>query len=367
MRILAIETSCDETGISVLDASSSATQFNILSDKLSSQAELHTEYGGVYPTLAKREHIKSLPILLEEVKNDVSLDSIDYIAVTNGPGLEPALWTGITFAQDFANELSIPLIPVNHMEGHIYSALIDNTDENKFTLIKPEYPTVALLISGGHTDLVLIEKEMTYKYIGGTLDDAVGEAFDKVSRMLGLGYPGGPIISKLAQDARNLHDSADIAITESKQSDKLTLDKPLPRPMLNSDNYDFSFSGLKTAVLYQVREFQKTHSQLSNEFKLAMSAEFEDAVAEVLAHKTDKAIKDYQAKSLIIGGGVAANNFIHNSIANKLTDKITIYKPKISLSGDNALMIAIAGAKRAMLKQYTTDYDSISAYGKLKL
>ena len=233
MRIFAIETSCDETALALVEGqaikesgSGGAFSFTVLKSALLSQALLHSPYGGVYPNLAKREHLKNLPVLFEQFKDEV----IDAIAVTRGPGLEPALWTGIEFAKKLAAERSLPLIPVNHMEGHLLSSLVQG---GKLEAVK--LPVLALLISGGHTEFVLMRSWFSYEIVGQTLDDAVGEAFDKVARMLGLPYPGGPEISKLAEYARknNLHS-----------------DIKLPRPMLGVKNNDVSFSGLKTAVLY---------------------------------------------------------------------------------------------------------------------
>src|SRR3989344_3924013 len=204
MKILAIETSCDETGVTIFEATGGVknASFKILANNLSSQAKLHEQYGGVFPMMAKREHIKNLPLLLEKTLKEAKLlrqglkSPVDLICVTSGPGLEPTLWTGITFAQDLATKWKVKVVPVNHMEGHILSVF--GKDKGTFKIPKINFPTLALLVSGGHTELVLIKKWMDYEVIGATLDDAVGEAFDKVARMLGLPYPGGPEISRLA-------------------------------------------------------------------------------------------------------------------------------------------------------------------------
>src|SRR3989344_3835272 len=245
MRVLAIETSCDETGIAVVEGTrqgealpfgkASPLFFRVHKNALLSQAALHAQYGGVYPNLAKREHEKNLPLLFEQFKNE--RENIDAIAVTQGPGLEPALWQGIVFAEKLAKEHGLPLVPVNHMEGHLISSLAKARGEHSYILKNIRMPVLALLISGGHTEFVLMRKWFTYEIIGETLDDAVGEAFDKVARMLGLSYPGGPEISKLAEQSRK-------ANAESTGSLKL------PRPMLNTNTCDVSFSGLKTAALY---------------------------------------------------------------------------------------------------------------------
>jgi N6-L-threonylcarbamoyladenine synthase len=373
MKILAIETSCDETGISIIDANGSidyGVSFTLLADTLASQAELHSEYGGVYPTLAKREHIKALPLLLKQALQDADItigqrgsltNCVDAIAVTHGPGLEPALWTGITFAQELATKWSIPTVPVNHMEGHIYSALLESNDDKKFKIKKINYPAIGLLISGGHTDMVLIKSSFNYEYLGGTIDDAVGEAFDKVARMLGLGYPGGPIISKLAQEARE--DTKEVSIETGRE---------LPRPMLHSGDYNFSFSGLKTAVLYKVKEIKErlVSDELPTDVQREIAREFEDSVAEVLASKMSKAMQEYNAETLIIGGGVAANSYINNTLRERLgkdINEVEILTPYKGLSGDNALMMAVAGYLRAERGEYIQDVDNLRANGTLKL
>jgi N6-L-threonylcarbamoyladenine synthase len=373
MKILAIETSCDETGISIIDASGiaedGALAFTLLAYELYSQASLHSEYGGVYPTLAKREHTKALPILLTKALKEAGIQpsELDALAVTHGPGLEPALWTGINFAQDLATQWNLPLVPVNHMEGHIFSALLEKQEDGGYTITKLPFPTVALLISGGHTELVLIKEDFDYEYLGGTVDDAVGEAFDKASRMLGLGYPGGPIISKLAQEAR------DSGIRESLAG------RPLPRPMIHSGDFNFSFSGLKTALLYKIKEITKdTHTDNVSETKplplttqQQLSREFEDACAEVLSKKTATAMEHYGAQALIIGGGVAANSYINESIAQSISQalkqRVPIYTPARALTGDNALMIAVAGYLRAQRGEYADDLTAVTAHGTLKL
>ncbi len=385
MKILAIETSCDETGISIIDASGSVVadpehgrrqgdmKFTVLADTLASQAELHSEYGGVYPTLAKREHIKALPLLLAEALKmanitDLSaVESVDAIAVTHGPGLEPALWTGVVFAQELAKKWRVPLVPVNHMEGHIYSALmqVNDTDDTRYSIRTITYPAITLLISGGHTDLVLVRAPFEYEYLGGTLDDAVGEAFDKCARMLGLGYPGGPIIGQLAQKMRD---------TLTADPD-LTIDtgKALPRPMLHSKDSNFSFSGLKTAVLYKVKELHKIHGDnLPQNIVEHIAMEFEDAAAEVLAKKTVAALEEYHASTLIVGGGVSASGYINKIIKEKIekelgTDAVKIFVPKRGMAGDNALMIAIAGYCRAQRGEYLSDLTELKAHGTLKL
>ena len=333
MKILSIETSCDETGITILNVTGNENNpvFEVLANNLSSQIKIHAQYGGVYPALAKREHIKNLPILLEKTLKKLKLEKnkkpVDMIAVTSGPGLEPALWTGIVFAKELGEKWNIPIIPINHMEGHILSVFAKN--KGKFKIPKINFPVLSLLVSGGHTELVVVKDWMKYKVIGETCDDAAGEAFDKVARMLSLPYPGGPQISKLAKEYRLLQN-----IKKSEFS--------LPRPMMYSKNYDFSFSGLKTAVLYLIQKI----GELSGKTKMAIATEFEDAVVDVLTYKTIKAIKEYKIKTLIVAGGVSANTELKKILKKKIKEdnlKIEVLFPGKGLSTDNAIMIGLVG------------------------
>ncbi len=362
MRILAIETSCDETAISIVDFRGEK-KFYLLSDSVLSQAEIHKKYGGVYPALAKREHINNIfPLILASLEQAGFLDErkrkkkipeskkkkiqkfldrdednfenliflfenynkpkIDKIAVTYGPGLEIALWTGFNIARSLAEIWDVDLIPVNHMEGHIYSSLIRFESGKLYKVLKPKYPALSLLISGGHTELVLIKKDGKYEKIGQTLDDAVGEAYDKTARLLKMSYPGGPEISKKASEFKG------------KKTEIV-----LPRPMLKNKNYDFSFSGLKTAVLYLVRSRKK----ITESFKRELSFEFENAVSEILLKKSFDYIDKNEIKSLIIGGGVSANNRIRREFKKEAKKRgVEIFLPDKKYTGDNALMIAIA-------------------------
>lgn len=320
MKILGIETSCDETALSIVECSGDITNpaFKVIDWALNSQASLHAEYGGVFPALAKREHIKNLPILLEQILQKHDSKSIDAIAVTNGPGLEPALWTGIVFAKELGEKWNIPVIPTNHMEGHIISPLIHSTEAIQF-------PALALLISGGHTELVKINAWGSYEILGETLDDAVGEAFDKVARILGLPYPGGPEISHKAFISRTKR-------TESSFN--------FPRPMLHSKDFNFSFSGLKTSVLYTVQKIEN----LTEEIIEDIAHGFEDTVTEVLVKKTFKAIEEIGANTLIIGGGVVSNTHIRNSFEKISKEKhVNLLLSDKSVATDNAVMIAAAG------------------------
>jgi N6-L-threonylcarbamoyladenine synthase len=367
MQILSIETSCDETAISILEVISSGKNqtVKILSNVLRSQIELHREFGGVFPNLAKREHAKNLaPILIENLKNSllyvenknkISLEKkealkemlsheegladsvikisescnkpdIDYITVTVGPGLEPALWVGINFAKALNFIWNIPVVPVNHMEGHILSVLIDSeiSEKQEINIRDFEFPSLALLISGGHTELVLIKDWLDYEKIGTTRDDAIGEAFDKTARLLGIPYPGGPEISRLAKTGTTREDIK------------------LPRPMISSDDYDFSFSGIKTSVLYLVKKLGKIDEQTKSD----IAKEFEKAVTEVLIKKTKRAIEEFGIKNLIIGGGVSANTYIRKEFQKILTENFpstNLYLPDSHLSTDNSVMIGMAG------------------------
>jgi len=374
MKILAIETSCDDTGISVLEVKKSGSKdvFTILANNTNSQIKIHSEYGGVFPALAKREHIKNLPIVFEKTLKEakIKIEKIDIITVTTGPGLEPALWTGIVFARELSEKYKIPIVPVNHMEGHIFSIFPKNKKTFTIDLNKNIFPMLSLLVSGGHTELILIKGwparphegagGMKYKKIGQTRDDAAGEAFDKVARMLDLPYPGGPEISKLALEARN---------------NKLEPNFTLPRPMIYSKDYDFSFSGLKTAVLYLIRDLKEKDPNILNKIKIkqAIAKEFEDAVIETLTHKTIKAIKQYKIRTLIVGGGVSANKHLQEIITRDIKKlrkdflNVKVHFPVMSLTGDNAIMIGIAGYYQYKNKKTAKNINSIKAQGNLSL
>jgi len=334
--------------------------FKILANVSNSQIKIHAPYGGVYPMLAKREHIKNLPILLEKVlkKESRASPKIDVIAVTCGPGLEPALWSGIVFAKELAKKWKIPLMPVNHMEGHIVSVF--GKTKKKFTIPKINFPVLSLLVSGGHTELVLSKKWMQYKIIGETLDDAAGEAYDKVARMMGLGYPGGPKISQLAEFQRNtLLKRTDIFLLKNSSCSPrralkafqkgVSFSQPIqikfPRPMLHSKNFDFSFSGLKTAVLYLIRNLTEQDSNIlqNDKIKKQIALEFENAVVETLVHKTMKAKEKYGAKTIIVAGGVACNKHLRREMKKAVGKESKLLFPEKELTTDNSIMIGIAG------------------------
>ncbi len=388
MKILSIETSCDETAVSIVEAEGVAESpsFEVLGNALFSQAKLHEKYGGVFPTLAKREHAKNLtPLLLkaleeanelkelgkENFKNEKEIENIlakehglfqdfkkylekidkpkvDVIFVTNGPGLEPALWVGISFALALGKLWDIPVVPVNHMEGHIASVLVNSNESSV------QFPALALLISGGHTEIVYIEKVHKYKILGKTVDDAVGEAYDKTARMLGLPYPGGIEISKLAQYA----DEKDLPRVAK-----------LPRPLIHSKNYNFSFSGLKTAVLYYLRD-NFGDKELSLEEKSDIAREVDEAILEVLTVKTKRALDENPVKTLIVAGGVIGNPKLREAFMNleKEYNELKVRIPEKTLSTDNSIMIACAGYIKLCLEPDLLTYpQQIRANGNLEL
>ncbi len=357
MKILAIETSCDETAIALLECKGTLTprslgeagweplKFKLLGNALISQIDIHEKYGGVYPMLAKREHQKNLPILLEKVIKETGENpkNIDYIAVTEGPGLEPALWEGILFAEKLGENWNVPIVPVNHMEGHIYSVLYNDVDTECQQI---QFPALALLVSGGHTELVYIDDFGSYKIVGRTKDDAVGEAFDKVARLLGLSYPGGPKISILAEQHRK---------------EGLSPSYEFPRPMIHSKDLDFSFSGLKTSVLYKLRGRELTEEQ-RNEAARA----FEDSAIGVLVEKTKKALDEFYPKTLIVAGGVSLNTHLRREL-EKFSLKfheLILRTPEPSLTTDNAVMIAVAGYIK-IKTGYKTKKEKLKARGNL--
>jgi len=392
MITLGIETSCDETALALIETREhdGVLECRIISSLVHSQAALHSAYGGVFPSLAKREHGKNLVPLLRKLfeygcptsgnisdqqyisilatfKENISLQNpdlwqslsgadflknipkIDRIAITEGPGLEPALWVGINFAKVLSLLWGISLVAVNHMEGHIYGSLLDtHLPAGTWQAVKqPAWPALALLVSGGHTELVQVEDGRKYTIIGATRDDAVGEAFDKAARLLDLPYPGGPHISLLADQARKEN-----IISEIK----------LPRPMMDSKDLDFSYSGLKTALLYAVRDLRKDGANLDEKTKKALAREFEEAAVETLLFKLKMALAQSEYHSLIIGGGVSANRFLVENLTQIATDfHLPLYLPTRQTSGDNALMIALAGSFSSETRR------EIRAHGTMRL
>lgn len=327
MQILAIETSCDETALSLVKASGGLSRptFSVLENLVTSQIAIHRPFGGIVPNLAKREHLNNLPILFEQIKERIGKKKIDIIAVTVGPGLEPALWTGVGFAKEIHKKYfpKSTLIGVNHMEGHLYSFFLSQKIEKsnfKFQIskLKELFPAIALVVSGGHTMIIRMDSLTKRKKLGETRDDAVGEAFDKVARLLGLPYPGGPEIERCAENGN-----------------KKAIE--FPRPMMYDKNYEFSFSGLKTSVLYYIRDHKTAN--ISD-----VAASFQEAAIDVLRHKSTRAIKEYNARSLFLSGGVAANNSLRTALEEQSKElKIKFFAPSAQYNTDNATMIAVAG------------------------
>ncbi len=327
MNILAIETSCDETALSIVECLGGLKhpQFKVLKNLINSQIEIHRPWGGVVPSLAKREHIANLPILLKELGLSKAAKEIDAIAVTVGPGLEPALWAGVVFAQELSKRLKKPLLGANHMEGHMYSILLPVGNGRKSDFLP--FPAVGLVVSGGHTILVKMDSFAKWTNLGETRDDAAGEAFDKVAKMLGLPYPGGPEIGKLALKG----DPAAIKF---------------PRPMLTDKNYEFSFSGIKTSVLYYLRDNKKVN-------KTDIAASFQQAVMDVLVKKTMRAAREFSAQTVFICGGVAANKELRRQLGAECKKwGIAFTAPANEYNTDNAAMIA-AAAYLAKLRKKT--------------
>lgn len=384
MRILSIETSCDETAVSIVQAAGTFPHatYEVLGTGLLSQTATHAPYGGVFPSLAKRDHIENLvpmfrialqeaglyhersctlPLAQQECVKEVlhresalatacidfmqsvELPDFDVIAVTNGPGLAPALWVGVNFAKALATLTDTPVVPVDHMEGHILASVFDiEVDDALSPLV---FPAVALLISGGHTELIQMSDWGQYQKVGQTRDDAVGEAFDKVARLLDLPYPGGPEIERLTKEAY--------------EADLPPFKADMPRPMVYSGDLDFSFSGLKTAVRYAVADRILTDSE-----KQAIARDFSDAVAEVLLKKAAQAVEQSYSHTLIVGGGVSASQFLRDTFITYFATNypdVTVYFPHRPLATDNAIMIALAGHARATSARTGSSVGRIAA------
>lgn len=327
MKVLSIETSCDETAAAIVEWQDSHAR--VLANTVSSQASLHAKWGGVVPDLASREHIRNIVPVVEETLDRAKLSptDIDLLAVTQGPGLMPALVIGVTAAKLLAFLWGKPLIGIQHLEGHIYANLLKENTELRF-------PLLALVVSGGHTELVLMNDHFTYEILGETQDDAAGEAFDKVAKMLGLEYPGGPVVAKRADQWR----------TNQKE---LTKAEIFPRPMLDADNFDFSFSGLKTSVLYFLKKHEEQKQDAS--FIDSVCHEFQEAVVDVLVGKTKKALALYAPATFVIAGGVSANIRLRERLQDMIGEhfpETQFLTPEFSYSLDNAAMIAIAAALR---------------------
>jgi len=476
MKILAIETSCDETSVAILEIKNG--QLKILSNIVSSQIKIHAPFGGVVPSLAKREHQKNLvpvlkqgllaaKLLKQKTKGNAQksnkaqnlklktisrlLDrepellkkllpflkkyqkpAIDYIAVTNGPGLEPALWVGVNFTKALGYFWNLPIIPINHIEAHIFANWLPDSKKSSLTLTKEEkllplgksqegffsdkqfiikdklLPAIALIVSGGHTQLILIKKTdqagqttrefpFLYTILGETRDDAAGEAFDKLAKMLNLGYPGGPIVAKIAKKltdnelkqnkteaAPQSASSRRVSILNQRQSASFDYQAALtlPRPMINSANYDFSFSGLKTAVRYLIKTLSPKQIK---KLTPAICAEFQQAVVDVLVKKTIRAAKEFDAKTVLLSGGVAANDLLRESLEGAIyslneaknqteESKILFSVPAKNYCTDNAAMVGLTAYVKLLpikdqksRQQLNDDWQKIQAIGNLRL
>lgn len=373
MKILAIETSCDETGVAILESPRAefGQSIEILSNLVASQISVHRRWGGVVPNLARREHQRNLiPLLSQSLRETKTIKpqwrwalssreqkiiseslnreprlskeltrflkrwtrpEIDLLAVTIGPGLEPALWTGANLTLALSRIWQIPFVPVNHVEAHIVANWLGDSRPQ-------EWPVIALVVSGGHTELILMENSSAYRIIGRTRDDAAGECFDKTARVLDLGYPGGPIISKLAEEWR---------VADQEKAPAEVKEISLPRPMIGSRDYDFSFSGLKTAVLYRHQSYPERIKR-SPYYKIKMAAEIEDAINDVLINKTIEAAKQHQAKTILIGGGVAANRSLRHRLTEQARESgFNLFIPPVKFCTDNAAMIGLTGLKHS--------------------
>ena len=321
MLILGLETSCDETGVALYD-----TERGLMADALFSQVDIHVEYGGVVPELASRDHIRKTLPLVEEVLARAGCDAteIDGVAYTAGPGLVGALMVGATLARALAWGWGVPALGVHHMEGHLLAPMLEEE--------RPDYPFVALLVSGGHTQLVRVEAIGRYRMLGESLDDAAGEAFDKAAKMLGLPYPGGPHVARLAQRG-----------TPGRFT--------FPRPMVNRPGLDFSFSGLKTHTLNTVAECTVA-GEVSEQDKCDIALAFEEAVVATLVIKCRRALRQEQLKTLVIAGGVSANSNLRRQLSRALAkERARVFYPAPRFCTDNGAMIAYAGAQRLQAGQ----------------
>jgi len=427
MRILAIETSCDDTGIAILEFNRQS-QPKILADLVSSQVKIHAPWGGVVPMLAKREHQRNLSLLLKQALEESKLlkiskfhpersrraklinskplgpsrtglgqiqnpkiqilnsilerepelskklipflkkyqkPDIDLIAVTIGPGLEPALWVGVNLARALVYFWNLPIAPINHLEAHLGAALAFGAESQSSAIPKNLFPAVCLIVSGGHTQLILMRDFGEYRILGETRDDAAGEAFDKVAKMLNLGYPGGPKISQLAAKFNSEFRNSNFE-TDSKLKIKKS-ELVLPRPMINSKDFDFSFSGLKTAALYLTKKLTK--AQLKN-FTPAIAAEFQRAVVDVLVAKTIRAAKEFKAKTVLLAGGVASNDLLRETLSlatNHLS--LNFLVPPKNFCTDNAAMVAYTAylEKTTFEKKYRFNWKKIKADANLTI
>ena len=332
MLVLGVESSCDETAVAIVRDGK-----EVLSNVVLSQIDIHTKFGGVVPEIASREHVYNVSMVFEEAfkKANLSPEDIDLIAVTKGPGLIGSLLVGLNAAKTLALIYNKPLIGINHLAGHIYANSIEHD---------MKFPSIALLVSGGNTELIYMKDHFDFEIIGETLDDAVGEAYDKVARVVGIGYPGGPIVDKLAHLGKDTYN--------------------LPRVTLGNDNYNFSFSGLKSAVINLNHNAQQRNEEI-NVNDLCCS--FQEAVTDVLVSKSLKACREYNVKQLIVAGGVSANKGLKEKLNKENGDSnLEICIPSIKYCTDNAVMIACAGYYR-YLKNDTLDTLDLNADASLEL
>lgn len=333
MLILGIESSCDETGAAIIKGDHKSKKVKLLSNSLATSLNIHAKTGGIIPENAAREQIKFIiPVIKDALKKaKIEIKDVDKIAVTSGPGLIGSLLVGVETAKTLSYVYSKPLIPTNHLLGHLYANFIDENQE------EIEFPSIALIVSGGHTDLVLIKNHMDFVWLGGTRDDAAGEALDKIGRLLKLPYPGGPHIEKAALNSKN-----------SKYK--------FPSPLINSKDFDFSFSGLKTAVLREVSNKKLNNQQVSD-----ISFAVQKSIVDVLIKKTIIAANLFKAKSILLGGGVAANQTLRDQLANSINENdlsnIKLFIPSKILCTDNGAMIAAA----AYFNDYSTSFEKVDA------
>ncbi|MBI4973833.1 tRNA (adenosine(37)-N6)-threonylcarbamoyltransferase complex transferase subunit TsaD [Candidatus Roizmanbacteria bacterium] len=345
MVILSIDTSCDETACAITEGR------KVLSNVIYSQVLIHKKWGGVVPSLAKRAHEERIDFVVEETLRKSKLGShafqlIDYIAVTQGPGLAMALEVGMRKAKELSLKYNKKIIPVNHLEGHIYSSFVQNGKGNP--LRDFSFPYLALIISGSHTDIVLMKGHITYEILGEKIDDAAGEALDKAARMLGFGYPGGAVIERLAQEVKNIDEYH------------------FPRPMLHSKNLQFSFSGLKTSLFYFLK-IMPEKEKISKIKEIASS--FQEAVFETIIKKTEDAIKQTCIKNIIVGGGVIANTYLRNKFRKlvKKHDGSILFPPYPYLTGDNAAMIGVAAYYKAEKGIFVEDNETLDRLPRFPL
>lgn len=336
MKILGIETSCDETAASVVEDGR-----KILSNVVATSSKMHAMTGGIIPEQAARQQLKSMVHVIKQALSEAfpklpnlksQISNLDAISVTAGPGLIGSLLVGVETSKTLSHIWQKPIIPINHLAGHIYANFIRKAPNSKFQIPNkdPSFPLLALVVSGGHTDLVLMKDHGKLKWLGGTRDDAAGEAFDKTARLLGLPYPGGPVISAQAEKLQN-------------QKSRIKMSK-FPRPMLDEENFDWSFSGLKTAVLREVDKL-KNKEELDDEKVSRLAAEIQEAIVEVLVEKSIRAIKKYKPKSFLLSGGVAANKRLREMFRSRIKDEklqVSFHVPPVALCTDNATYIAAA-------------------------